>query len=338
MDSGNSGSLQSSSGCGDGGVGGGGCDEVYDSRTESVFLNPPPTQFNHMPMFQQPPPSSSSSSHHQPQPPSTFFDPSSFSQPLNPNTNPMYNLDSLWSRNQNSMYNLDSQQDPYLNPTPVDDNINPDTETEKVGHVTTKNPKKRTRASRRAPTTVLTTDTTNFRQMVQEFTGIPAAPFSTSSSSSPFSRRIDLYGGGLAPLNPIRPSAQKIQLQQQPTYLNSTTATTSNFQLPPAESHLFTKQPLNLSNLQRQMFQFQSLSQTRLPQQSSVIEGENHRSEPPNAFASSSSTSLKRWRGQDETLMNLEGERGNSQNVVVSSRSDGDQLPGNEDSWICPSD
>ncbi|GMH31395.1 hypothetical protein Nepgr_033238 [Nepenthes gracilis] len=56
-------------------------------------------------------------------------------------------------------------------------------------------PKKRTRASRRAPTTVLTTDTTNFRAMVQEFTGIPAPPFS-SAASSPYSRRFDLLRTG----------------------------------------------------------------------------------------------------------------------------------------------
>lgn len=36
--------------------------------------------------------------------------------------------------------------------------------------------RKRARASRRAPTTVLTTDTSNFRAMVQEFTGFPAPP------------------------------------------------------------------------------------------------------------------------------------------------------------------
>lgn len=54
-----------------------------------------------------------------------------------------------------------------------------------------RNPKKRSRASRRAPTTVLTTDTTNFRAMVQEFTGIPAPPF----TSSHFPRtRLDLFG------------------------------------------------------------------------------------------------------------------------------------------------
>ncbi|CAN6168875.1 unnamed protein product [Urochloa humidicola] len=39
-----------------------------------------------------------------------------------------------------------------------------------------KPPRKRPRASRRPPTTVLTTDTSNFRAMVQEFTGIPAPP------------------------------------------------------------------------------------------------------------------------------------------------------------------
>ncbi|KAF3506472.1 hypothetical protein F2Q69_00004745 [Brassica cretica] len=40
----------------------------------------------------------------------------------------------------------------------------------KTGLATTRNPKKRSRVSRRAPTTVLTTDTSNFRAMVQEFT------------------------------------------------------------------------------------------------------------------------------------------------------------------------
>ncbi|KAG4933682.1 hypothetical protein JHK87_047684 [Glycine soja] len=39
-----------------------------------------------------------------------------------------------------------------------------------------RNSKKRSRASRLAPTTVLTTDTNNFRPMVQEFTGTPTPP------------------------------------------------------------------------------------------------------------------------------------------------------------------
>lgn len=54
-----------------------------------------------------------------------------------------------------------------------------------------RNPKKRSRASRRAPTTVLTTDTSNFRQMVQEFTGIPAPPFTAFSTRT----RFDIFGG-----------------------------------------------------------------------------------------------------------------------------------------------
>nr|GME04828.1 phosphatidylinositol 3-kinase 2-like [Ipomoea batatas] len=95
------------------------------------------------------------------------------------------------------------------------------------GVVVPKNPKKRTRASRRAPTTVLTTDTANFRQMVQEFTGIPTAPFSVGA---PYSRRLDLFSGAgsamrsphldsLGPLYPLRPSAQKVQ---NSPFLNTT--------------------------------------------------------------------------------------------------------------------
>ncbi|KAD7117533.1 hypothetical protein E3N88_04801 [Mikania micrantha] len=57
---------------------------------------------------------------------------------------------------------------------------------------TTANPKKRSRASRRAPTTVLTTDTSNFRAMVQEFTGIPSPPVPNLTTS------LDLFGRPLA--------------------------------------------------------------------------------------------------------------------------------------------
>ncbi|GLJ49768.1 hypothetical protein SUGI_1056830 [Cryptomeria japonica] len=70
--------------------------------------------------------------------------------------------------------------------------------------------KKRSRASRRAPTTVLTTDTSNFRAMVQEFTGIPPAPF---ASASPFPRaRLDFLGGPRGLGNPflLRPFPQRM--------------------------------------------------------------------------------------------------------------------------------
>lgn len=244
---------------------------------------------------------------------SNYFNSSSFSQLQNPNPNPNPNFDSIWSRNPNStpIHNLDHQQDRLIDPIP------------------TKTPKKRTRASRRAPTTVLTTDTSNFRQMVQEFTGIPNSPFATSSSSSPYTRRSDFFAGGFTPVNPVRPSAMKI-------------TTTSNFQFPPSETHGFTKQPLdltsmtNLTNLQNQVFPFQSFSQSNVPtnQINDVAERENR----SRGFGSSTSSSVKRWRGEDENFVNFEGGNVNSQNALVSLRNDGGQLPGNEDSWICPSD
>ncbi|CAL9048836.1 uncharacterized protein LOC103979003 [Musa acuminata AAA Group] len=40
--------------------------------------------------------------------------------------------------------------------------------------------RRRTRASRRAPVTLLITDTSNFRAMVQQFTGFPSGPYSSS--------------------------------------------------------------------------------------------------------------------------------------------------------------
>ncbi|KAG0482674.1 hypothetical protein HPP92_010758 [Vanilla planifolia] len=43
--------------------------------------------------------------------------------------------------------------------------------------------RKRSRASRRAPTTLLSTDTANFRAMVQQFTGVPTRPYVASCAS-----------------------------------------------------------------------------------------------------------------------------------------------------------
>ncbi|KAM0915125.1 hypothetical protein ACQ4PT_011033 [Festuca glaucescens] len=65
--------------------------------------------------------------------------------------------------------------------------------------------RKRARASRRAPVTMLNTDAANFRAMVQQFTGIPAPP------AGPFST------GGAAPvINFGVPDYGFAQQQQQP--------------------------------------------------------------------------------------------------------------------------
>ncbi|URE31507.1 VQ motif [Musa troglodytarum] len=49
-----------------------------------------------------------------------------------------------------------------------------------VGGRVSKPVRRRSRASRRTPTTMLNTDTANFRSMVQQFTGIPSGPYSSA--------------------------------------------------------------------------------------------------------------------------------------------------------------
>ncbi|XP_010500056.1 PREDICTED: RNA-binding protein 33-like isoform X2 [Camelina sativa] len=108
-----------------------------------------------------------------------------------------------------------------------------------------RNPRKRTRASRRAPTTVLTTDTSNFRAMVQEFTGVPASPFSHPFSST--TRRFDIFRSPSDPLtyNPFRPMPQKPHHQplnpSSSSLLNNHHSTTSmtfpDLPLPQNQTH-----------------------------------------------------------------------------------------------------
>lgn len=223
MDSGNSGSMSSS----------GGDDQDLDivSRPESVsgFLNSSShatMQFggssdNRPNLFSQ-----YQNHHHQQQPNSSFDLSSNYlqalsqSQPPNssnhsfllnqssdhqPNSTTNTRSDHLQANCTNSIANLpgsssSAHQAPSISGTPRGSySAKPNS--------LVRNSKKRTRASRRAPTTVLTTDTSNFRAMVQEFTGIPAPPFSAGSSS--YSRRLDsIFGSGS--VYPLRPSAQKV--------------------------------------------------------------------------------------------------------------------------------
>ncbi|XP_057975094.1 uncharacterized serine-rich protein C215.13-like [Malania oleifera] len=217
MDSGNSGSMQSSSGG----------DEEYDSRAETIptFLNPS-AHFSH----------NLSNPHH---PAISLLDPpnyfETFSQTQsnpNPNASSLLSHDVFWSIMGSSSSSsssssaqasiLGSSQGPMASQGP----LRPVHDHNDVGALAPsdqptvgRSSKKRTRASRRAPTTVLTTDTSNFRAMVQEYTGIPPPPFSAAPS---YSRRLDLFSSAgatmrsshLEPLGsiyPLRPSALKIQ-------------------------------------------------------------------------------------------------------------------------------
>ncbi|KAI8550414.1 hypothetical protein RHMOL_Rhmol06G0104400 [Rhododendron molle] len=238
--------MQSSS-CGE--------DQDYDSRNESIsplFNSSFAISKNPYP---PPPP--------QPQPQPTLFDPQLQSHNLHPfSHSPAANqLDLVWSRsepNYSTLGNLTPlspssssfpppnqshlalSQGPNQGPLQSLDGNSPRVALNSVSdhqNQTTnagKSSRKRTRASRRAPTTVLTTDASNFRQMVQEFTGIPAPPF----SASPYARRLDLFGIGgsggstlrsghldaLGPLYPFRPSAQKVQ---QNPLVSSTSSSSS---------------------------------------------------------------------------------------------------------------
>ncbi|CAJ1971777.1 unnamed protein product [Sphenostylis stenocarpa] len=262
MDSGNSGSISSSG------------DEEYDSRPDHTVL--PPTFLNNHPSqfgsISHPLVSSSHYQHHHPQP--SLFDLSSsylhaLSQHNSSNPNSFLHLDTATS---SSSQPRRSEPD-CTDPSGVNVNINvtssPQTTTNinqcllgpQVGLPTYnarsqeavllepgrtvnnvgRNSKKRTRASRRAPTTVLTTDTSNFRAMVQEFTGIPAPPFSASSS---YSRRLDLLTGSSSlrssshldtttgPFYPLRPSPQKVhhhhQHHQNPLLVSSSSSPYNN--------------------------------------------------------------------------------------------------------------
>ncbi|XP_028776502.1 uncharacterized protein LOC114733247 [Neltuma alba] len=225
MDSGNSGSMQSSSGG----------DEDYDSRTESIsaYLNNPSA---HVGPFASSNPQPQLNHIHMLDPLSNYFDPNPNSIQRSPslsNPNPLLNLDMAWSKPgrsadlgalmppsssaQNQAFGLSqlggqsrggafpaSQQSlpqescsrGLLSVSGATDQAHSNS----ANSNTVRNPKKRSRASRRAPTTVLTTDTTNFRAMVQEFTGIPAPPFTSSS----FPRaRLDLFGSA-APSSALR--------------------------------------------------------------------------------------------------------------------------------------
>ncbi|XP_051126646.1 uncharacterized protein LOC127248377 [Andrographis paniculata] len=200
MDSGNSASVQSSSGG----------DEDFDSSRggESAAIS----------SFFNPPPSFGSISGQNPQ----FLlrqNPNFFDDPIWSSTRPPpYSFPNFGTVNPPPPPPPSSSQFPLQSPAAAAPRADAKAAVPEQHSLSAavKNPKKRTRASRRAPTTVLTTDTTNFRQMVQEFTGIPSSPF---TGTSPYSRRLDLFspaaaalrlgggggGGGGGPLDTLGP-------------------------------------------------------------------------------------------------------------------------------------
>ncbi|KAL6900804.1 hypothetical protein ACP4OV_005480 [Aristida adscensionis] len=202
MDSGNSaGSLQSSSG-GDDFDSSCGAGAVDSSPLSALLLRP-----------QQPPSTA-------PVPP--FFD--AFFYALHDLATPATpsSLPALWS---SPPFTAAAGASPTLSPSPACHGVaaSPDQASAPAGTAPPpRGPRKRTRASRRAPTTVLTTDTSNFRAMVQEFTGVPSPPFAGAPArsrfdnlfQSPYSMRSAGAGATAAASLPaylLRPFAHKLQ-------------------------------------------------------------------------------------------------------------------------------
>ncbi|KAK8546675.1 hypothetical protein V6N13_067871 [Hibiscus sabdariffa] len=120
-----------------------------------------------------------------------------------------------------------SNQDPVFGDqryatTVVTTTVNPSAAGSSGGHLSTpegrvgKPARKRSRASRRTPTTLLNTDPTNFRAMVQQFTGGPTFAPGSAGPAFGFS-----FGGrqGQPHLNPgsltVHPVEFQLQYQQQ---------------------------------------------------------------------------------------------------------------------------
>ncbi|KAG8649105.1 VQ motif-containing protein 22 [Manihot esculenta] len=87
--------------------------------------------------------------------------------------------------------------------------------------------RRRSRASRRTPTTLLNTDTTNFRALVQQFTGGPSPPFASGSqlNAPSFGFSLNQRQAQVNPSAVMVPSAAGYHLQYQqqiqPSYMFS---------------------------------------------------------------------------------------------------------------------
>ncbi|KAL0431960.1 UNVERIFIED_CONTAM: hypothetical protein Sradi_0822000 [Sesamum radiatum] len=169
-----------------------------------------------------------------------------------------------------------------------------------------RNPKKRSRASRRAPTTVLTTDTTNFRAMVQEFTVFPPRLSTVHLSRT----RLDLFGTRSSALDAAqpppppylrRPFPQKVQSPPPPpsflassssSLLNSTTNNINIFSSVPSTSSSSASSSTTPVNYQLPITQSPNLFNIPNPLLTSLLQ-----TNPKFLFSSSSAMAAKPLQG-----------------------------------------
>ncbi|KAH7683819.1 VQ domain-containing protein [Dioscorea alata] len=334
MDSGNSGSLQSSSAG----------EDDYDFTGPNTGA----TTSIHAPTQPLPPPPSSSTSLFDTfayfesfprSPPPTAGNTTTTTTTTTSTTNPLLNLEPSWPRPLRPPFNPNSTTDitGFITPssssstTPVQP-LQPDPPS-RVS-------KKRSRASRRAPTTVLTTDTSNFRAMVQEFTGIPTAPFSSSTSTTTSTSRSRLPRYDSPYL--LRPFAHK----PHPTSFLSSSSTSPLLDPPASTSsatvassnQLSHDHHLSAGSMQNQVLNFQSLLQspiTNLPSFMTSNKSDQVNYGVTHSVVGQVGGNLSNLVGSSEAMHSACSEF-HSEKASDAARPPRTQ--GMVDSWICSSD
>ncbi|XP_042380514.1 formin-like protein 14 [Zingiber officinale] len=139
---------------------------------------------------------------------SPYFTPFPFPPPPPPPEAALLSLDAAW----NSPATAAAAAAAALSPPPQPPFSMPAATAAAPSQPPPRGPRKRARASRRTPTTVINTETSNFRAMVQQFTGFPTPPF--AAAPFPAHPRLDLFGAaaasGAVPPFLLHPSAHKM--------------------------------------------------------------------------------------------------------------------------------
>ncbi|XP_050381811.1 VQ motif-containing protein 22-like [Argentina anserina] len=153
--------------------------------------------------------------------------------------------------------------------------------------------RKRSRASRRTPTTLLNTDTANFRAMVQQFTGGPStASFSTQTGATNFG--FGSLGARQGFVNPSAPvmvpppgynNHLQLQQQQQNPYLLSLNNNNNNNN---SDNHGFVQRLMSSSSSARPTNMGFSFSSDGMQGQPSLVGSGRPNSNPSNENRSNS--------------------------------------------------
>ncbi|KAG6539307.1 hypothetical protein ZIOFF_004472 [Zingiber officinale] len=129
----------------------------------------------------------------------------------------------LWTQSSSSPPTADASDSIIVTAASTSPTINGQAAKANIEGRVGKSGRRRSRASRRAPTTMLNTDTANFRSMVQQFTGIMSGPYpypilDTVHSIRGYNFNDPIISSSSSSSSVHRPSAMPMELQQQYQY------------------------------------------------------------------------------------------------------------------------